>query len=229
MTNSIQRRTIRRRTVLSRVAVVAATVTAVAGLAACGSSSGGGHGSMPMGTGSSAPAGTASAAFNDADVAFAQAMIPHHRQAVDMATLADTGAADPQVKQLAAQIKAAQDPEIQTMTGWLAAWGKPTTMPSTTPSTMPGMNMGGASAMPGMGPMPGMMSDADMAKLKAASGKNFDKQFCTMMIAHHQGAIEMAKQEQATGANPDAKALAERIATSQQGEIDSMNKILARL
>jgi uncharacterized protein (DUF305 family) len=158
----------------------------------------------------------AEATQNDADVAFAQMMIPHHRQAVDMATLAETRASDPQVKQLA--IKAAQDPEIATMTGWLTTWGKPTTAPS----SMPGMDMG-------HGLMPGMMSDADMAQLQAAAGKDFDRQFCTMMIAHHQGAIQMARQEQTAGVNPDAKALAERIATSQQGEIDTMNKILARL
>jgi len=89
---------------------------------------------------------------------------------------------------------------------------------------MPGMDMGA-----GQGAMPGMMSDADMAKLRAATGRDFDRQFCTMMIAHHQGAIQMAKQEQTAGVNPDAKALATRIATSQQAEIDTMNKILAGL
>jgi len=209
-------------TTLRRAALAGAAVTAAFVLAACGSTSGG-HGSMPgMGNNASSPAVTASAAaFNDADVTFAQLMIPHHRQAVDMATLADTRAADPQVKQLAAQIKAAQDPEIQMMTGWLTGWGKPTTAPS----GMPGMDVGGASH----GVMPGMMADADMAKLKAASGKDFDRQFCTMMIAHHQGAIQMAKQEQTAGANPDAKALAGRIITGQQAEIDTMNTILARI
>jgi uncharacterized protein (DUF305 family) len=209
------------RTTLRRAALAGAAITTAFVLAACGSTSGG-HGSMPgMGNGASSPAGGASAAFNDADVTFAQLMIPHHRQAVDMAALADTRATDPQVKQLAGQVKAAQDPEIQTMTGWLTAWGKPTTAPS----GMPGMDMGGASH----GAMPGMMADADMAKLKAASGKDFDKQFCTMMIAHHQGAIQMARQEQTAGANPDAKALAGRIITGQQAEIDTMNTILARL
>jgi len=208
------------RTILRRAALAGAAVTATLVLAACVSTSGG-PGSMPMGNGTSGPAGGASAAaFNDADAMFAQLMIPHHRQAVDMAALADTRATDPQVKQLAGQIKAAQDPEIQTMTGWLTAWGRPTTAPS----TMPGMDMGA-----GQGAMPGMMSDADMAKLRAATGRDFDRQFCTMMIAHHQGAIQMAKQEQTAGVNPDAKALATRIATSQQAEIDTMNKILAGL
>jgi uncharacterized protein (DUF305 family) len=202
-------------------AVAGAALTVVLVLAGCGSNSGG-HGSMPgMGNGASRRSGGGPAAFNDADVAFAQMMIPHHRQAVDMATLADTRATDPQVKQLAAQIKAAQQPEIETMTGWLTRWGKPTTAPS----GMPGMDMGGA----GHGSVPGMMSDADMGRLTAASGKDFDRQFCTMMIAHHQGAIQMAKQEQTAGGNADANALAARIATGQQAEIDTMNKILGRL
>jgi uncharacterized protein (DUF305 family) len=221
-------RTILHSITLRPAAVAGVAVAATFVLAACGSSTNGGHGSMPGMVGSSATSAAASTAeFNEADVTFAQMMIPHHRQAVDMATLADTRAADPQVKQLAAQIKAAQDPEIQTMTGWLTAWGKPTTASTGVPG-MPMSGMG-SSAMPGTGSMPGMMSDADMAKLTAVSGKDFDKQFCTMMIAHHQGAIQMAKQEQTGGTNPDAKALAQRIATSQQGEIDTMNRILARL
>jgi len=60
---------------------------------------------------------------NDADVAFAQQMIPHHQQAVEMAQLAETRAESPEVKDLAADIEAAQDPEIETMTGWLDSWG----------------------------------------------------------------------------------------------------------
>ncbi|MGC1214716.1 MAG: DUF305 domain-containing protein [Micromonospora sp.] len=83
-----------------------------------------------------------------------------------LAELADTRAADPEVKKLAGQIKAAQDPEIATMTGWLSAWGMPAPSASTGHGTsMPGMDHG----------MPGMMSDADMAKLAAASGADFDK------------------------------------------------------
>ncbi len=111
-------------------------------------------------------------------------------------------AADPELKQLAVQIKAAQDPEIVTTTGWLTTWGQPTMMPS-------GHDMGGR---------PGMMSEADMAKLSAATGKDFDKQFMQMMIDHHKGATAMAKDEQAKGSNPDAKALAGRIIGSQQAD-----------
>ena len=68
------------------------------------------------------------------DVAFAQSMIPHHQQAVEMADLALSGGsgASDQVRRLARQIKAAQDPEMQQMTKWLQGWGAPTAMPGTT-------------------------------------------------------------------------------------------------
>ena len=151
---------------------------------------------------------------------FVQMMIPHHQQAVQMAELAETRAADPEVKKLAGEIKAAQAPEIATMTGWLTAWGMPA----------PSASAGHGTSMPGMDHgMPGMMSDADLAKLAAASGTEFDRQFLTMMIAHHEGAITMAKDEVARGVNADAKALAQQIITAQQGEIDTMKKILDRL
>ena len=104
------------------------------------------------------------------------------------------------------------------MTGWLTAWGKPV------PSASGGMDMGGMSHGTA-----GMMSDADMAKLKGAKGKTFDVQFCTMMIAHHQGAILIAKDELANGANADAKKLAQQIITGQQARIGTMNAIVGRL
>jgi uncharacterized protein (DUF305 family) len=209
-------RTLTRRAGLTGVALLAGVV-----LSACGSNDGGSHnGPMPgMGNATSAPASSATAAFADADVAFAQQMIPHHQQAVAMATLAEARAADPEVKKLAGQIKAAQDPEIATMTAWLTTWGKPKPMASTDH----GMDMGGGTAMPGM------MSGADMTKLAAATGKDFDRQFLTMMIAHHEGAIAMAKNEVTTGKNADAIALAKQISTAQEAEIVTMKTILARL
>ncbi|MBO4208481.1 DUF305 domain-containing protein [Micromonospora echinofusca] len=167
---------------------------------------------------STADTPTGPARFNGPDVMFAQMMIPHHRQAVEMSTLAETRATDPEVKQLAAQIKAAQQPEIDKMTGWLTAWGRPTAMPGT--SNGPGMHHGG---------MPGMMTDAEMTDLAAASGTDFDRRFLTMMVAHHKGALTMARDEISSGDNAEAKALAQAILTSQQAEIDTMNRILARL
>ncbi|GIG11085.1 DUF305 domain-containing protein [Catellatospora coxensis] len=188
----------------------AAAVTALV-LAGCGGHSGMDHGS---GTSPGATASSSIGAYNDADVAFAQAMIPHHQQAVRMAQLAPTRAADAEVKALAEQIRAAQDPEIATMTGWLQTWQRPTAMP------------GHESGHQGM---PGMMSDAQLAALEAASGREFDRMFSELMIAHHEGAITMAQQELAGGANPAAKELAQQIIAAQQAEIATMKALLARL
>jgi uncharacterized protein (DUF305 family) len=210
------------RTLTHRAGVLSAALLTGVLLSGCGSNDSGAHNSssMPgMGNGASvAPSGSAAATFANADVTFAQQMVPHHQQAVAMAALADTRATDPDVKKLAEQIKAAQQPEITTMTGWLTAWGQP----APTASMDHGMDMSG-------GAMPGMMSVADMKKLTAASGKDFDKEFLTMMIAHHEGAVTMAKDEVANGKNPDATALAQQVITSQQAEIATMKSILARL
>jgi uncharacterized protein (DUF305 family) len=208
--------------VLHRGLVAGAAVTTALILSACGggtSPSGSGTSHDGMTASSSAPASAAT--FNDADVSFAQSMIPHHQQAVQMAAMADGRASNAPVKDLAAKIRAAQKPEIDTMNEWLTAWGKPMPMPGMSPSA----------AMSGMdhGSMPGMMSDADMAKLAAAKPAAFDKQFLTMMISHHEGAIEMAQQETTQGSNPDAKTLAQKIITDQQAEITTMKGLLTQL
>ncbi|MGW1843929.1 DUF305 domain-containing protein [Streptomyces sp. NPDC001966] len=213
-----------RRRTLAAVGTVAALALA---LTACGSSDGSkADGSSMPGmdhgsAGASAPA-TPGAEFNDADVEFAQQMIPHHQQAIEMAKLADGRAADPEIKKLATAIEKAQDPEIETMKGWLTSWGKP--LPSSSMADMPGMDHGSD----GSG-MPGMMSDKDMSDLTAAKGKDFDKKFAQLMIGHHQGAVTMAEDEQKNGDNADAKKLAGAVVTAQTAEIEQMNKIIDRL
>ncbi len=107
-------------TLARRAALVAAAFAAAFALAACSGSDSGGStvsASSPGGT-----SGQPTIMFNHVDVAFVHMMIPHHQQAVEMATLAETKAADPRVKQLAAQIRAAQTSEIATMKTWLTAW-----------------------------------------------------------------------------------------------------------
>ncbi|GAA3068428.1 DUF305 domain-containing protein [Streptomyces glomeratus] len=220
-----------RRSLIRRTAALATAVTAAVVLAACGSSSdssssspSSGHSGHDMGAMSSAsPSGTAAQGSHNAqDLSFAQGMIPHHRQAVAMADLAASRAKSPQVKDLAAKIKQAQDPEINTMSGWLKAWGE----------KVPDDSMSGMESMPGMdhsgSSMPGMMPDHDMDKLKGLSGDAFDKAFLQMMTSHHQGAIEMAKTEQAKGAYGPAEATAKSIVTSQSAEITAMNKLLGK-
>lgn len=162
-----------------------------------------------------------SAVFNNADVTFAQAMIPHHEQAVLMAKMAKTQASSPEVKQLAEKIEAAQGPEIDTMTGWLRAWGKDES--DSSGHHMDGMDDGD---MMDDRDMPGMMSDADLTGLGKITGARFDQMFLTMMISHHEGAIEMAKTEQQNGKFPDAIRLAVRIEEAQTNEITFMKSLL---
>ncbi|MFC4329767.1 DUF305 domain-containing protein [Streptomyces andamanensis] len=225
---------------LRHAALPGAVLAAALALTACGGGSGGtssaghsAHGNGSTGRPSAtAPAGPGK--HNAQDVTFAQEMIPHHRQAVEMAALAPSRARSPQVKDLAAQIRQAQDPEIETMTGWLKAWGAG--VPSAGPSGMPGMPgmdhsaSGSASGHPGSGhsasPMPGMMTDTDMDELAGLSGDAFDRAFLRMMIGHHEGAVAMARTEQAEGADRAAVALAKSVTTSQSAEIDRMRKLL---
>ncbi|MET8405201.1 DUF305 domain-containing protein [Streptomyces sp900116325] len=216
-----------RRPRVRRIALVSTVAAAGLALSACSSNgdamSGMDHGSKSSAS-ASATAGQSPApgSFNDADVTFAQMMIPHHEQAVDMAKLADGRAEDSEIKTLAGNIEKAQDPEIQTMKSWLRAWGKPESG-----SSMPGMDMGSdSSAHSGMS---GMMSDKDMKELKAVKGTDFDKMFAQMMIDHHNGAIDMAKNEQKSGKNTTAKRLADDVVKNQTAEVKQLQSILDRL
>lgn len=198
------------------LAVAALVISGALTLAACGGgnddSMSGMSGMDSPSQGSPSPSGDAAGEFNDADVTFATDMIPHHRQAVEMAKLAGTRAESPEVKALATQIMRAQGPEIQKMSGWLTGWGKPI------PGGMSGMDMSGS--------MPGMMSSDDMNRLMNASGGDFDQMFLTMMIEHHNGAIKMAKAEQVNGENAEAVALAQQIEQAQTDEIATMRGLL---
>lgn len=146
--------------------------------------------------------------FSGADIMFAQMMIPHHQQAVDMGSLAETRAQSPKVKALAAQIKAEQAPEIKQMKSWLKAANAPLDM---------GHSMG----------MGGMLTTAEMKELENASGAEFDKLYLIGMIAHHKGAIHMA-QMVTDSANPEANALGNAIVESQTQQIKYMESLLGK-
>ncbi|MEU5976912.1 DUF305 domain-containing protein [Streptomyces sp. NPDC047315] len=218
----------RGRRAVRRGALVAAVAATGLLLAACGNDDDMGdmdHGKKDSAASAGAQPGDnpAPGAFNDADVMFAQMMIPHHEQALEMSALAKDRAQDAQVIKLAEQIAGAQDPEIQKMKSWLAAWGKPESGGS-----MPGMDHGSSGGSGDSG-MDGMMTDQDMAALKAAKGKNFDTLFAQLMVKHHEGAITMAKDEQKNGKNATAKKLAGEVVQGQQAEVDEFTAILKRL
>jgi uncharacterized protein (DUF305 family) len=169
-------------------------------------------------------------AHNQADAVFAQQMIPHHQQAIQMSDMVlGKQGIDPRVVDLAKQFKAAQGPEIQQMQTWLSQWGIPTMPMMPGGGGMPGAGMPTHSGMPSQTMMPGMMGDEDMVDLQNAQGVEASKLFLTQMIKHHQGAISMAQNEVTSGQYPAATAMARSIMTSQQQQIDTMTKMLASL
>ena len=205
------------RTTLRRGRIAAGLIAGVLIVAGC--SNGASNSSENTGAGADASSSASqSAEFNEADVSFVQGMIPHHRGALEMAQLAEGRAQDPRVLDLASRIEAAQDPEIETMTGWLEDWGQSES------DDMGGMDMGDDMGGMDMGGM-----DMDMSGLEAASGAEFDRMFLEMMTEHHRGAVEMAETEIADGQNAEAIALAREIASSQTAEIEEMQTILAEL
>lgn len=193
--------------------LVAAALAALAALGGCGSTV-----TAPPSSSASSP--QAAQPHNEADISFAQGMIPHHAQAIAMSEMAAPRAGSPEVKDLAARIQAAQQPEIDHMSGLLRAWNAP--VPST---TMPMGDMGQMDHGAG-GAMPGMMSGDQMQQLGQASGEAFDRMFLQMMITHHQGAVTMAETELRDGQNPEARQLAQRIIDDQQREITEMQALL---
>jgi len=153
--------------------------------------------------------------FNDADVLFAQSMIPHHEQAIEMADLAldPASGASAAVRDLATRVKAAQDPENASLRAWLKARGKSETM------DMEGHDMAS---------MDGMLSAAEMKALDAATGPAFDRAFYEQMIRHHQGAVAMAQVVRDEGADPQIAAIAESVIAGQSAELAEMTKALGR-
>ncbi|MDQ4104505.1 MAG: DUF305 domain-containing protein [Actinomycetota bacterium] len=206
------------RTITTLVAAAATAVTISAALGGCGSTA------TPPAS-SSASSSQVAQEHNQADITFAQGMIPHHTQAIAMSQMAAQRAALPQVKDLAARIQSAQEPEIDQLSGLLRAWNA--SMPSADNPTVhrrhdsPGQPDHGDG-----GAMPGMMSADQMRQVGQASGDAFDRMFLQMMIVHHRGAVTMAQDELSDGKNAEARQLAQRIIDAQQREITKMQALL---
>ncbi|MFD5855985.1 DUF305 domain-containing protein [Streptomyces chartreusis] len=142
---------------------------------------------------------------NSADVSYARMMIAHHTQALEMTELAPDRAESTKVTKLAERIAAAQKPEIAAMQGWLKTQGK-------------------AEHGDGHdhGAMPGMATEAQLEKLRAAHGKAFDQLFLTLMITHHEGAITMATDVKGQGNNIRVEEMADEVIAQQTSEITRM-------
>ncbi len=207
-----------------KTSMTAIALATTLGLAACGNTDtdAGGMGGMSpssstaSATPSSGSSSSVSAAFNMADVMFVRMMVPHHEQAVAMSdTLLAKSGVNPEVTALAEEIKAAQQPEIATMNGFLAAWGE-----DMGDGGMGGMNHGGDD---------GMATDAELQEFEQADGVTGQRLYLEMMTAHHTGAITMAQTEIKDGDSPEAIQLAQDIVTAQQQEITVMKDLLTKI
>lgn len=190
-------------------------------LTACGSGTDSGSGA----TGTSDSSVDPAADHNDADVAFASDMLQHHAQALAMVDLTMGRPLDPEVEQLAEQIREAQAPEIEQFNDWLTEWGEevpPTVRDHAnahgSSDDMAGMDMGAD--------MPGMMSDEQMTELEDSSDADFQTLWLQMMLEHHQGAVEMSTTEQEDGEYQPAVDLAGQIVSTQSAEIETMQGLL---
>lgn len=172
-----------------------------------------------------------------ADAQFMTGMIGHHAQAIEMARLAPTNGASPAVRTLAARIINAQRDEIATMQQWLRDREQPVPEPAVLRDSAASHdahvghgNMADPHA--GHAAMPGMLTPAQMQALAAARGEEFDRQFLTLMIQHHRGAVAMVETLFATdGAaqNETVFKLASDVNVDQITEIARMQDMLAAL
>jgi uncharacterized protein (DUF305 family) len=148
--------------------------------------------------------------LSSSDAMFLQMMIPHHEQAIVMSDLALKISKNKELLALAAQIKAAQNPEIVQMKKWLADDGL-------------GENLGHS-----MDSMGGMLSEEDLKELSNSSGTSFDKKFISGMIEHHIGAVEMVKMIQDSKV-ADLRTFADVITRTQSAEVELMRKLLEKI
>lgn len=193
------------RSITRKLRVAAVALAAVAAVASCS-------------TGNADSAASPGPRFNKADITFAQTMIPHHEQAVDMSDriLAKTGVND-EVTAVAQQIKNAQGPEITTLTGLLTAWNQP---------LIPDHS---AESDEHHWAAEGMLTPEDVQAIDAAGAPTSQRLFLQGMIQHHKGAVTMVQDEIDEGENPDAVQLAQTIKDGQTAEIQTMTKLLANL
>ncbi|MEU6724401.1 DUF305 domain-containing protein [Nonomuraea wenchangensis] len=149
-----------------------------------------------------------------ADVRFAEAMIPHHRQALEMTSLVEERTTTDVVRRVARAITAAQTPEIRAMTSWLADLGRPAPAGHDHASTGPGY---------------GMASEEELNALRAARGAAFDRLFLQLMTRHHEGAVKMAEEELAGGRDHRMRLLAKDVYSGQSIEIARMRAAVKSL
>ena len=149
------------------------------------------------------------------DLRFIDAMRLHHRGAIAMAKEAQQKSQRPEIKKLAQNIIIAQNREEQELLRkWREAW-----YPQA--SIEPVAYGSDGTVMP--------MSEQQQQSMTmledlGPADAEFDLRFMNAMIAHHQGAINMAQDALSKSKRPEIKQLSQQIATSQQAEIEQMKQ-----
>jgi uncharacterized protein (DUF305 family) len=169
------------------------------------------------------------------EVGFAQDMSVHHLQAVTMANWARDHSEDPEIRQLAFDIQSTQLEQVGRMKGWLMLWNQPEQSPGAYMSWMTnspdlghgGMSMPSSGTASGGAPMPGMASNAELAKLRSLTGKELDVFFLQLMLRHHQGGTAMAQYAHDHTSVSAMKSLTQSILISQGAEMETMKQMLA--
>ena len=167
----------------------------------------------------------ANASYSPADVIFMQHMIVHHQQAVKMASLVKRRTNREEVVAVAGRIDTSQADEMEFMVKWLADRGEPVAM-----GKMAGTAMDHSGHE--MKAMVGMASPADMKRLAAAKGGDFDRLFLELMITHHDGAVKMVKEllkQPGSAYDPVMFEFTNDVNTEQTAEIERMNALLSSL
>lgn len=176
---------------------------------------------------------TSSPGSDSIDVGFAQDMRVHHLQAVTMAGVTRDHTTDPEIHNLAFDIESTQLTQAGEMTGWLTSWVQPELPPPDRPAMSwmrgsSGHGHGDITTSPsGVVRMPGMASPEELSRLKSAAGKELDVLFLQLMLRHHQGAVPMAQYTIDHAGVGYVRDLAQKIVSSQTGEVTLMIKMLA--
>lgn len=200
----------------ARVSMTALTLAAALTLGACAGDNRSAVSGSPAPAATSTPADSPSIsrtppdAANDADVLFAQMTIPHQKQAIEMSDmiLAKHGV-DPRIGEIATTIKQERTTENNQMSGWLTGWGA---------SATPSMDMRHDR-------VGNMVAQADVDKLKQATGTQSAALFLDDMIEHHESAIGIAQAEVDDGQNPDAHQFAQQLIANQKSEIKALTRL----
>jgi len=169
----------------------------------------------------------AKATYTSADVEFMQGMIVHHQQAVEMSELVEQRTNNEDVVTVAGRILSSQADEIEFMTEWLASRGEKAPMVGHDGHAMMDHSN---HVMVDHSQMSGMATPEQMAALAAAEGAEFDRLFLTLMIAHHEGAVEMVEHlldQQGSAADPILFRFVGDVDNDQSAEIDRMDELLA--